>query len=75
MSNEKDIFRKEPKQLSTGDIGNINAIKTDGGVFLDTLYNHVPDCEQKLLAMTKLEECVMWAVKGITAKYYEEENK
>ena len=32
----------------------------------------VPDCREKSLAMTKLEECVMWANAGI-ARYEEVE--
>lgn len=27
---------------------------------------YVPDCREKSLALTKLEECLMWVNKGIT---------
>lgn len=35
---------------------------------LEDLIEQAPNGREKSLAFTKLEECVMWAVKGITAK-------
>ena len=37
---------------------------------LDSLISSkVPDCREKSLALTKLEEVRMWAVKGVVMKY------
>ena len=35
-------------------------------VLLDEISFVVPQCREKELAITKLEECAMWAKKGIT---------
>jgi hypothetical protein len=54
-----------PNNLSEEDKADINAIKLLGNNlygFLDGL----GECREISLAKTKLEESVMWAVKGIT---------
>lgn len=67
-----DIFRKEYKEPTAEQKANIDNIKTAAEQMLGTL-EYIPSEERSErsrsmnLARTKLEEAVMWAVKGITA--------
>ena len=36
-------------------------IRFDAKIYADTINRYCPDSREKSLAMTKLEECVMWA--------------
>lgn len=63
-------FRKEYRQLTATEQESVEQIK-DAAERLDILINiagaeHRSDLRTLALARTKLEECVMWAVKGIT---------
>jgi len=61
-----DITRvKAVRQLDEAEIANMNAVKTAGRDFYD-LVNSMGQCREVSLAKTKIEEAVMWAVKGIT---------
>jgi hypothetical protein len=60
-----DPFREEYRVLSTEEKLAIRSIKAAAGRMLADLEN-VPDPRYKALAVTSLEQCVMWAVKGIT---------
>lgn len=65
MTAQADTFRKSYRELSEEEKNLLNAIKSAA----DDLLTHVekaPDGRSKSLAITKLEESVMWAVKGIT---------
>ena len=42
------------------------AIKDMGVMFLTIILDHVPTGREASLAKTKVEEAVMWAVKGLT---------
>ena len=63
-----DTFRQEYKGLDNYDKHLINQIK----YYAATMENYIKDIpygssdREKALAISKLEECVMWAVKGIT---------
>ena len=35
------------------------------GVYADVI-NHVPDCRERSIALTKIEEAAMWASKAVT---------
>ncbi len=59
-----DKMNKVSKQLTEDQIGNISLIKGLGNSFYESLC-FIDDCRETELAKTKLEECVMWAVKGI----------
>jgi len=64
-----DTFRKEQKELSDNQEIDVKAIKElaenlERG--LETIQTHDADPRCVAVAKTKLEECVMWAVKGIT---------
>lgn len=61
-----DIFRKEYKPLTDAQKGEIESIKDLAGQ-LYTEIDLMIDCREKSIAKTKLEEVVMWAVKGVTA--------
>lgn len=60
-----DTFRTTYRELSDAEKATMNDIK----VVADSLFSamsSVPDSRYKSLAVTALEQAVMWAVKGIT---------
>jgi hypothetical protein len=70
-----DHFRRKYRKLTASDTKNIDAIKDAADKLLDIL-NEIQlastpgtyaDSRSMAVARTKLEECVMWAVKGVTA--------
>lgn len=66
MSNQKldAIFRPEYRELSINEKAQMARIK-QSAIALAIEFNPA-DTREKQIAMTKLEECVMWAVKGVT---------
>lgn len=59
------VFRKEYRELTEDEKAHVENVKTAAEV----LYDHIEamkDGREKSIAKTKLEESVMWAVKGIT---------
>lgn len=61
-----DIFRKEYTELTDSKKRLVTDLKTEAERLLNMIED-VQDPRMKALAKTKLEECVMWAVKGVTA--------
>lgn len=59
-------FRLEYRKLSVDETQVMNNIK-DKAEELAVLFDNEPNSRYKSLAMTKLEESVMWMVKGITS--------
>jgi hypothetical protein len=59
------VFCKEYRQLSPNETVAVGEIKDVAHDLYERLQK-VPLGREKSLALTKLEECVMWAVKGIT---------
>lgn len=59
-------FRPKYRALSEAEKGLHDAIKDRASV-LEALIETLPDSREKSLAMTKLEESIMWAIKGLTA--------
>ena len=51
--------------LTDAEVANMNAVKAAGRDFFD-LVASMPASREISLAKTKIEEAVMWAVKGIT---------
>jgi hypothetical protein len=67
----KDIFHKGRANLTEEDQLKIKMIKERAESFLECITHYCPHTREKLLSTAKLEECVMWATKSITVKYYE----
>lgn len=62
----KDIMRQNnPRTLNRDDIINIATVKGLGNSF-HAFLDDLPQSREISLAKTKLEECVMWAVKGVS---------
>lgn len=62
-----NVVRHEYKVLSPEEKLAMKAIKDAGLSFLNDLDKYVHPGREKSLAITKIEEAVMWAVKSITA--------
>jgi hypothetical protein len=60
-----DIFRQEYRELTVEEKILVSDTKESAANLLDCL-EEVKDDHCRAIAITKLEECVMWAVKGIT---------
>jgi len=66
MSDERGRFRKEYRNLAANEIQAVEAIKNTAEI-MEAIFENMPgDPRCKALAITKLEETVMWAVKGVT---------
>lgn len=63
----EDVMRagKPMRALNDAEIANLNSVKAAGRDFFD-LVARMPASREISLAKTKIEEAVMWAVKGIT---------
>ena len=61
-----DRFRKQFRRLTPEEQRAVDEVKQAGSDFEIMLNNYVHDGREKALALTKIEESVMWAVKGIT---------
>ena len=62
---EKSRFRPVYRELTAEEVAVLRDIKVEASV-METLFENVPNGREKSLALTKLEESVMWAVKGLT---------
>lgn len=60
-------FRREYKALTEEHGRAIDEIKLRAEALEHTITYHLLPGRERSLAMTKLEEAVMWAVKGVTA--------
>jgi hypothetical protein len=61
-----DVFRTNYRQLTPEEQTALKIIKGQAQYMLDMIDGRIPDPRCFALAKTKLEECVMWAVKGVT---------
>lgn len=59
-------FRKRYRQLSVSEVALHDKIK-DAATALHDLYEQVRPSREVSIGKTKLEESVMWAVKGLTS--------
>lgn len=62
-----NVMRHEYRVLTDDEKLGMAAIKDVGVTFLNVILDHVPAGREASLAKTKIEEAVMWAVKGLTA--------
>jgi hypothetical protein len=65
MTETTNTFRTTYRELSQADKDNMNGLKSRAETVLELL-NQLPATRERSLAITKLEEAVMWGVKGIT---------
>jgi hypothetical protein len=63
MSN---TFRTQYRKLSLDEIKLLEELKRHAEIYEGIIVGFVPEGRERSLAMTKLEECVMWATKGLT---------
>ena len=59
---ENNFTYHEPNRY---EIGQLKKIRVYGKILATTVDENVPDSREKSLALTKLEECIMWANAGI----------
>lgn len=60
------VFRTRYRQLMEWEVKRHDDIKNQASMLYD-LIAQLPKSRQQALALTKLEEAIMWAVKGLTA--------
>jgi len=61
-----DIVRKNLRRLTDSELAAVDAIKEAGQALVDVIEGKVVPSRERSLAVTKSEEAVMWAVKGVT---------
>jgi hypothetical protein len=61
-----NVMRHQYRVLSDAEKAQMQAIKDKGLDFVTYLEQNVAPSRERSLAVTKMEEAVMWAVKGIT---------
>jgi hypothetical protein len=50
---------------SDGGISKIERYRSYGYAMVDTIFDSIPECPERSLALRKLEEMIMWGVKAI----------
>ena len=66
IPNTDNVFRQEYRELTQQEKDALNELKDEAARFYTMIDVFVHEGREKALAKTKLEESVMWAVKGIT---------
>ena len=61
-----NAMRHEYRVLSEGEKAQMMTLKDIGLEFITAVTNAIPNTREGSLAKTKMEEAVMWAVKGLT---------
>ena len=61
-----NTFRTQYRKLEQNEVDTMNGIKNRAEDLLQFIINNTPKGREQSLAITKLEETVMWAVKGVT---------
>ena len=61
------VFRPVYRELSRDEKEGADRIKLYAEALYTEIVAYVPEGREKSIAKTKLEEAVMWAVKGITS--------
>jgi hypothetical protein len=65
INNDENVVRHNYRVLNEQEKADMTEVKDAGLAFLKTL-SRFPASREMSLAKTKIEEAVMWAVKGIT---------
>jgi hypothetical protein len=66
INNDPNVMRHQYRVLSEPEKVVMVRLKDIGLNFLDSIDDIVPEGRERSLAKTKVEEAVMWAVKGLT---------
>lgn len=61
------IFNNEYRELTEEEKEQVKMVKDQADILYSLIGHQMIDPRMQALAKTKLEECVMWAVKGITS--------
>lgn len=61
-----NTFRTTYRKLEQNEVDTMNGIKNRADELLQFILNNTEKSREQSLAITKLEESVMWAVKGVT---------
>lgn len=61
-----NIVRHQYRVLNDEEKASMVSLKDWGAGFIHDIRNKVPEGREASLAVTKVEEAVMWAVKGLT---------
>jgi hypothetical protein len=61
-----DPMRINPRQLTVDDIERLGGMKAYAHELHEIMSRVVPEGRERALALTNLEQSVMWATKGIT---------
>lgn len=61
-----DRYKPEYRQLSQSEKSDVQLVKRIASDLAALLADAMPNGREQSLALTKLDECVMWATKGIT---------
>lgn len=66
VNNDDNLMRHAYRVLSPAEKAAMHRIKDAGGHLLGLISVNVPAGREAAIARTKVEEAVMWAVKGLT---------
>jgi hypothetical protein len=65
---DKPSARQQYRELSEAEQAAVDRIKQGGQNLLDVISSGVPTGHEKSNSLNRLEESIMWAVKGVTGK-------
>lgn len=67
MSPNAESYKRSMTNVRPGDeaIEKIEEVREKAKEMVDVIFFCIPECRERSLALTHLEETVMWAVKGI----------
>jgi hypothetical protein len=66
VNNSSNVMRHQYRVLTADEKAKMVHLKDMGVAFLNAIRDCVPEGREASIAKTKIEEAVMWAVKGLT---------